>query len=491
MESHLENGTWEVVPLPADRKAIGSKWVFQKKLNDNCEVIRYKARLVAQGYSQKYGADYDQVFAPVAKQTTIRALLSIAARRNLKVQHIDVKTAYLHGELSETIFMRQPVGFVFGTKNEVCHLRKSLYGLKQAGRVWNEKINEVLQKIGYVPSESDPCLYVRTSRGKKSFILLYVDDMLVVTHDEREFQRVRGCLECHFKITCLGAVSNYLGIKIKRTQSGQFLLNQSAYIRRVAVKFGQDKAKPSHIPMDPGYPNLQQMEEDPMPRNEEFQRLVGALLYIALNTRPDIAIAASILGRKVSCPTEADWTEAKRTLRYLYTTADIKLKLGNEGPLETYVDADWAGDRKDRKSNTGFVFRLGGPISWAARKQQCVTLSSTEAEYVALSEASRELLWLLKLMKDLGETVANPITVQEDNQSCIAMLRSEGGNNRTKHIDTRYNFVKDLVSTGVMNVVYCPTGLMIADVLTKPLARVKLEQLRKKIGLQRFELEEE
>lgn len=167
------------------------------------------------------------------------------------------------------------------------------------------------------------------------------------------------------------------------------------------------------------------------------------------------------------------------------------MKLGNEGPLEAHVDADWAGDCVDRKSNTGFVFRLGGPISWTARKQQCVTLSSTEAEYVALSEASRELLWLLKLMNDVGEDVAKPIIVREDNQSCIAMLRSEGGNSRTKHIDTRYNFVKELVRTGVMDVVYCPTELMIADVLTKPLARVKLEQLRKKIGLERVELEEE
>lgn len=370
-------------------------------------------------------------------------------------------------------------------------MRKSLYGLKQAGRVWNGKINEVLQALGYVPSKSDPCLFVRTHNGRKTFVLLYVDDMLIVTHDEDEYRRVRNHLQRNFKITCLGPVSNYLGIRIQRTQNGEFLLDQSAYIRRVAARFGQDKAKPSHIPMDPGYPNMQQMEESPMPRKEDFQSLVGALLYIAVNTRPDIAISASILGRKVSHPTESDWTEAKRTLRYLYTTADLKLRLGDEGPLEAYVDADWAGDRVDRKSNTGFVFRLGGPISWTARKQQCVTLSSTEAEYVALSEASRELLWLLKLMDDVGEIVDQPIQIRENNQSCIAMLRSEGESSRTKHIDTRYNFVKELNSTGVMNVVYCPTETMIADILTKPLARIKLQLLRKKIGLQHFELEEE
>ncbi|KXJ79475.1 hypothetical protein RP20_CCG000827 [Aedes albopictus] len=228
-----------------------------------------------------------------------------------------------------------------------------------------------------------------------------------------------------------------------------------------------------------------------MPRNDEFQSLVGALLYIAVNTRPDIAISASILGRKVSRPTEADWTEAKRTLRYLKSTATLSLRLGSSGPLEAYVDADWAGDKADRKSNTGFVFSLGGSVSWAARKQPCVTLSSTEAEYVALSEASRELMWLLKLLKDVGEEVPAPVIIHEDNQSCIAMLKSNGDSKRTKHIDTRFNFVKELCSNGVMNVRYCPSEEMVADGLTKPLARVKMEKMRQRIGLQTTELEEE
>lgn len=187
----------------------------------------------------------------------------------------------------------------------------------------------------------------------------------------------------------------------------------------------------------------------------------------------------------------ADWTEAKRTLRYLKSTADLCLVLGDPGELEAYVDADWAGDRIDRKSNSGFMFRLGGPLMWTARKQQCVTLSSTEAEYVALSEACRELLWLLKLMKDFGEQVAQPIIMREDNQSCIAMLHSEGGSRRTKHIDTRHNFVREMVINGQIDVIYCPTETMIADILTKPLARTKLEFHRRAAGLLFSELEEE
>ena len=491
IQSLHENATWEVVPLPTDRKPVGCKWVFKRKHDSNGEVTSYKARLVAQGFSQKYGTDYDEVFAPVAKQTTFRTLLSIAARRKLLVKHVDVKSAYLYGDLAETIYLKQPIGFETGGKGDVCLLRKSLYGLKQAGRVWNQRITEVLRNLEYQPSEADPCLFVRMKNGCRSFILLYVDDMLIVCPNEAEYQRIGATLVENFKITTLGDVSSYLGIRIQRKQNGRFLLDQSFYIQTIAARFGQADAKPSRIPMDPGYPKLQQKEEEPLPRKDDYQSLVGALLYVAVNTRPDIAIAASILGRKVSNPTQADWTEAKRTVRYLNSTADLKMELDEPGPLEAYVDADWAGDHQDRKSNSGFIFRLGGPVSWCARKQQCVTLSSTEAEYVALSEACRELLWLLKLMEDVGEKPTKSIIVREDNQSCIAMLQAGGGSRKTKHIDTRYNFVRDLMINNRIEVVYCPTELMTADALTKPLSRVRLEGCRRDMGIRSLPLEEE
>lgn len=293
-----ENATWEVVPLPNDRKPVGCKWVFKRKLGSNGEITRYKARLVAQGFSQRYGTDYDEVFAPVAKQTTFRTLLSIAARRKLLVKHVDVKSAYLYGDLAETIYMRQPIGFETGTKSDVCLLRKSLYGLKQAGRVWNRKITEVLQSLGYQPSEADPCLFVRTKHGHLSFVLLYVDDMLIACQDEAEYNRIEATLKKNFKITSLGDVSNYLGIRVQRRQDGRFVLDQSSYIRTIAARFGQADAKPSHITMDPGYPKLQQKEVEPLPRKDTFQSLVGALQYVAINTRPDIITARPSWGAR-------------------------------------------------------------------------------------------------------------------------------------------------------------------------------------------------
>lgn len=252
-------------------------------------------------------------------------------------------------------------------------------------------------------------------------------------------------------------------------------------------------AKPSKHPMDPGF--LKQKEENgkKLDSPAAYQSLIGALLYVAVTTRPDISIATSILGRRVKEPSEADWTEAKRVLRYLKGTLDKVLYLGGDGQkLECFVDADWAGDASDRKSNSGFVFKFGdGLIGWGCHKQKCVALSSTEAEYVALAECLQEIKWIQKLMADVGQQLVLPIVVHEDNQSCIALTREDRTERKAKHIDTKYNFVKDMVRDGTVQLQYCPTEQMEADLLTKPLQAVKLRQLRRAIGITSFNVEEE
>lgn len=293
-----------------------------------------------------------------------------------------------------------------------------------------------------------------------------------------------------FQLTALGDVKRFLGIQITKTAEG-YCLNQQVYINQMVANYGLEDAKGSRIPLDPGY--MQQKEEtERLPTNDKYQSLVGGLLYVSVHTRPDIAISASILGRRVSNPTAADWTEAKRTLRYLKSTSDLQLQLGGAiGDLEGYADADWAGNVPDRKSNSGYLFRLGGGlVSWSARKQSCVALSSTEAEYVSLSESCQELMWLKKLMQDFGESVNKPVCIFEDNQSCIKQLSQTSGK-RSKHIDTKYHFVKDLFECKQINVIYCPSEDMLADILTKPLSRVKLELLRGRIGLRPARDEEE
>ncbi|KAG5875990.1 hypothetical protein JTB14_007367 [Gonioctena quinquepunctata] len=244
-------------------------------------------------------------------------------------------------------------------------------------------------------------------------------------------------------------------------------------------------AKVSNIPLDTGYFKIK--DEISLEISEKYRKAIGALLYIAVNTRPDISVSTSILSRKVSQPTERDWTEVKRILRYLKGTRDMIMQLGKRGIFENilhgYADADWGGDTRDRKSNTGYLFKYsGGLVSWRSKKQDCVSLSLTEAEVIALSEACQEAMWLKQLLKDFGEEVIE-IKMFEDNQSCIKMLDSERINDRTKHIDTKYNYAKEMKKKNEIFFEYCPTNEMVADILTKPLEVNKIRKFREMMGL--------
>lgn len=487
MNSLMKNNTWELQLLPKGKNVIGSKWIFKIKTNENGEIVRYKARLVAQGFTQKYGVDYDESFAPVVKQTTIRTLMTIAGAKRMHVKHVDIKTAFLNGDIEEEIFMKQPDGFVQAHERKlVCRLHKGLYGLKQSARAWNTKLNDVLIKNCFKRGISDPCLYTKIINGNHVYVLIYIDDILLVSDNEKEIQNFEEMLKKEFEITLLGNVSNFLGLQIERDDNGIFKLHQTKYINKVIESFLTEDAKPSKIPLDPGYYKLC-ANSKPLLNNEQYRKAIGSLLYIAVNTRPDIAASVSILSRKVSCPTELDWLEVKRVLRYLIGTKSYKLALGkNTGThrLIGYADADWAQDQTDRKSNTGYLFQLyGGTITWASRKQTCIALSSTEAEYVSLTEACQEAKWIHSLLQDLDMLCPQSTTIYEDNQSCLKLLDAEKLNPRTKHIDIKYHFTREIHKSGEIEFMYCPTEHMVADILTKPLAAVKMKQLSKGLGL--------
>lgn len=238
--------------------------------------------------------------------------------------------------------------------------------------------------------------------------------------------------------------------------------------------------------MDVGYINLHRDEMKLLENNTLYHELIGCLLYISINTRPDIAAVVSILSRHVSRPTESDWVELKRLIKYLIGTKDLKLKLESKKTevLVGYADADWAQNRDDRKSNSGYIFKYRGAcISWSCRKQNCVSLSSTEAEYIALAEACQEALWLRKLILDFELSEVQRITIFEDNQSCVKLVDNEKFSRRTKHIDTKYHFVRDLKQKDIVNIQYCPTDNMVADLLTKPLHFIKLNKFRSELLL--------
>lgn len=281
----------------------------------------------------------------------------------------------------------------------------------------------------------------------------------------------------------MGDVKHFLGLSIEK-QNGVYNISLANYIDNLVSRTGLSEAKIAKTPMDPGYLK-NNMESKPLEDSTKFRAVVGALLYVAVCARPDIAASTAILGRKFSAPTETDWTAAKRVIRYLKGTKNWSLRLGGEKQeLKAFSDSDWAGDQSTRKSTTGFViYYAGGAVSWVSRRQACVTLSTMEAEYVALAETCQEVLWMRRLLKDLGEEQISGTIIEEDNQSCLSFAKSERTNKRSKHIETKHHFIKDLCERGEVVLEYCPTDRMNADIFTKPLGVVKHQYFVEQLGM--------
>jgi hypothetical protein len=498
MNSLKANQTWELVNKPPDKNIVGSRWVYKSKRSRDGNINCFKARLVAQGFSQRFGQDYDEVFAPVLRQTTFRMLLSVAAMRNYVVHHFDVKTAFLNGKLDDVIYMRQPPGFEEeGQEEKVCLLKKSLYGLKQAAKVWNDLLKKCLFEQNFQQSENDPCLFFKkTSTGKSVYVLVYVDDLLVISDEVSEIKNVEVMLKKTVDVKDLGKVFCYLGINVEQDENGNFLINQQNYIKEVLLEFGLQNAGVSNVPISNGY-GKSDAKSSTLTSNKEYQRLLGSLLYIAINSRPDISASICILAQKASKPNSEDWVELKRVLKYLKGTSGYKLALSkclnnSQQLLVGFSDANWGENRIDRKSNSGFLIKMfGGIVSWCCRKQNCVALSSSEAEYIALSETSKEIIWMRRVLEELGYKFNQATTIYEDNQSCIVMSSENRSNNRTKHIDIRYHHVRDSVTKKIIECEYLCTEKMLADIMTKPLSGVRFKTLRDQLGFMNDSIEEE
>lgn len=476
--------TWDLVDLPPGKKPIGCRWTFKLKKNEDGTIIRHKARLVAKGYSQKFGTDYDHTFAPVVRHTTLRTFLAAAAYSKMHVRHADVTTAFLHGNLEEEIYMVQPEGTVqAGQEQKVCRLKKSLYGLKQAARAWNKRIEEVLKNEGFSQSTADPCLFIDKSRTDTILITLYVDDILIACANEDRIVKLIKHLNEFFEVKDLGKIRNYLGINIK-TENFNFYLNQKSKIEELKKNFCPDTYKPSWTPMSTSYSK----EEDASPPvdNTNYRRAIGALLYIATVTRPDIALAVNLLSRKNESPSKNDWKAVLRLIDYLHSTKDIYLQIDSDSSpiLTCYTDADYASDLTTRRSTGGNLFFLGNnPIFWSTKRQNCISLSSTESELISAATAAQELKWIIELLKDFGLSQTLPIKLYEDNKSTISLIQNGKMNTRLKHINVKYFFLREMNESKIIDIAYCNTNSMIADILTKPLPKPKFVELRNKLNL--------
>jgi hypothetical protein len=489
----IKKGVFKLGKLPYGKTAIGCKWVFKLKRDADGNIVRFKARLVAQGFTQKKDRDFYKTFAPVARMTSQRIVISIASLENLNLYTIDVENAYLNGDIDTQLFMKQPPGFVDPKfPHLVLELQKGLYGLKQAGNIWNTTIHSYLLEIGFVSITSDKCVYVK-SEGGRPVAALHVDDFLLAATPE-QFSQFTSALTAKFS-SKFQVASSCLGMRILKLPSGGYSIDQQAYLESLLSTFGMTDCKPSSTPMAKGEVDALVSGNTGAKLLDSFQqqlyrKIVGKLMYAMVGTRPDLAHALSVLGRYAAKPDTFHLAMAKKVLAYVKSTINFKLVFSNNRGsdsdsilLKGYVDSDYAND-SERKSTTGFCFFMGNNlISWCSKRQVTIATSTTVAEYFALYEATIETVCLRAQLKDLSLPQHAPTILFEDNQTAIRLAADETSHKRTKHIDVKYRYTKEQQDLGTLTIRYIPSEENLADFFTKQLPRVQFHAVCKQLGL--------
>ncbi|GJU51773.1 retrotransposon protein, putative, ty1-copia subclass [Tanacetum coccineum] len=490
MQSMKDNQVWRLVDLPPDCKTVGSKWLFKKKTDMDGIVHTYKARLVAKGFTQLYGVDYEETFSPVADIRAIRILIAIAAFYDYEIWQMDVKTAFLNGYLDEDIYMVQPEGFVDPKyPRKVCKLQRSIYGLKQASRSWNKRFDEEIKRFGFTQNLDEPCVYQKASGSNVTFLILYVDDIIIMGNHIPSLQSVKTYLGKCFAMKDLGEAAFILGIKIYRDRSKRLIgLSQSAYMDKILKRYRMDNSKRGYIPMQERL-DLNKTQGASTPgevkrmQNVPYASVVGSIMYAVRCTRPDVAFAQNITSRFQQNPGEPHWTAVKTILKYLRNTKDMFLVYGGnpeaELRVDCYCDAGFETDRDDTKSQTGYVFILnGGAVDWKSSKQSTTAMSATEAEYIAASEAAMEAVWIRKFISGLGivPTINVPIKMFCDNSGALHFANEPGVQKGARHYHRRYHYVCESIKLGEIKFLKVHIDDNLANPFTKALSKGKLTQ---------------
>lgn len=485
MNAINDNATWDLIELPRGQRAIGLKWVFKVKRDELGNIVRHKARLVAKGYVQKAGIDYNEVFTPVARMESVRLMLALAAHHGWQVHHMDVKSAFLNGELKEEVYVKQPLGFVVeGEEHKVLQLRKALYGLKQAARAWNAKFDTTMLSLGFQRSSAEHGVYTRARGLSRLIVGVYVDDLVITGHNVTDITSFKSEMKQLFRMSDLGLLSYYLGIEVHQGHDG-ITLRQAAYATKLLERSGMQDCNSALSPMETRL-KLSKDSDSPTVNATEYRRIIGGLRYL-VHTRPDLAFAVGYLSRFMEKPHEVHLAAVKRLLRYVAGTRGHGLHYAKqEGAVRLigYSDADMAGDIDTRKSTTSIIFFLGtSPITWQSTKQKVVALSSCEAEYIAAAIAACQGVWLARLLHDLIGAESEAPKLKVDNQAAIALSRNPVFHDRSKHIETKYHYIRDCVDGGRIKIGHVSTDRQLADILTKALGRVRFQELRVMIGV--------
>jgi hypothetical protein len=463
------NDTWSLVPRPAGTNVVTGKWVFRHKFLPDGALDRYKARWVLRGFTQQHGVDYGETFSPVIKPATVRTVLSVALSHDWPIHQMDVKNAFLHGTLTETVYCEQPSGFVDSSHPDyVCRLNKSLYGLKQAPRAWYSRFASYITSVGFIGARSDTSLFIYRHGADTAYLLLYVDDIVLTASSDVLLRHIIDLLHHEFAMKDLGDLHHFLGLSVTRRTDGLFLC-QRQYILDILARAGMVDCKPCTTPVD----TCAKLSSDgpPVENATHYRGLAGALQYLTF-TRPDIAYAVQQVCLFMHDPREPHLALVKRILRYLKGTLDHGLQL-HRSPvtsLVAYSDADWAGCPDTRRSTSGYGVFLGDNlVSWSSKRQHTVSRSSAEAEYRAVANAVAETCWLRQLLQELHQPVQKATLIYCDNISAVYLSTNPVQHQRTKHIEIDLHFVRDKVAAGTVRVLHVPTTLQYADIFTKGL----------------------
>jgi transposase InsO family protein len=478
-----ENQTWDIVPCPPSVKPLGSKFVFSIKLRSDGSIDRYKARLVVLGNKQEYGLDYDETFAPVAKMTSVRTILALAASQSWPLHQMDVKNAFLHGDLKEEVYMKLPNGMPTSSSNTVCKLKRSLYGLKQAPRVWFEKFRSTLLGFSFIQSQYDPSLFLQRTAKGIVVLLVYVDDIVVTGSDQKGISKIRELLHSSFHMKELGRLTYFLGLEVHYQSEGIFL-NQQKYIKDLVQLAGLTNSNSVDTPMEVNV-KYRRDEGELLDDPTLYRKLVGSLIYVTI-TRPDISFAVHTVSRFMQAPRHLHFSAVQRIIKYLLGTSRRGLFFPNNSTLQlqAYSDADWAGCPDTRKSTTGWCMFLGNAaISWKCKKQDSVSKSSTEAEYRAMSAACSEIVWLRGLLTELGFSQGQPTSLHADNTSAIQIAANPVYHERTKHIEVDCHSIREAYDRRIINLPHVSTSDQTADIFTKSLTRQRHNFLVSKLML--------
>ncbi|KAL0543454.1 hypothetical protein IC582_018550 [Cucumis melo] len=484
MKALEKNRTWEICALPKGHKTVGCKWVFSLKYKADGTLDRHKARLVAKGFTQTYGIDYSETFSPVAKLNTVRVLLSVAVNKDWPLYQLNVKNAFLNGDLVEEVYMSPPPGFEAQFGQEVCKLQKSLYGLKQSPRAWFDRFTTFVKSQGYSQGHSDHTLFTKASKtGKIAILIVYVDDIVLTGDDQTEISQLKQRMGDEFEIKDLGNLKYFLGMEVARSKEG-ISVSQRKYTLDLLTETGMLGCRPADTPIEFNCKLGNSDDQVPVDK-EQYQRLVGKLIYLS-HTRPDISFAVSVVSQFMQAPYEKHMEAVNRILRYLKNTPGkgLMFRKTNRKTIEAYTDSDWAGSVIDRKSTSGYcTFVWGNLVTWRSKKQSVVARSSAEAEYRAMSLGICEEIWLQKVLSDLHQECETPLKLFCDNKAAISIANNPVQHDRTKHVEIDRHFIKERLDSGSICIPYIPSSQQIADVLTKGLLRPHFDLCVSKLGL--------